>query len=340
MATRLVPPPAAQHPNMPPYVAGDAQFPKDVAVSGRSNRPLTTKARATLARPDRTLPASAKSRYKEDERSDNEIGLTEENSAWHALNSRQAVLLPETCVGHIDRGVVGPTRGTIMNGPATDDSSQGRRHHRPRGRMRGYVASQCAGRKCSLPGRTVRRGRCPSLKGAKSMILFETDSQWREKAMIWRLFAMLPLSSFLLNDHIVRWFAVNIPMSLVQGGGHGELDIIAKLKYPPRSKDTWFYRTWEVKVSLLCNDGTAKSLKAGKLPGVLTQMRNYRRFGASSVTLLDLYLCQVARSTAVASSAIRYRTSSRKSELSWPRRATATKSFHLSTISGMVATTA
>ena len=65
--------------------------------------------------------------------------------------------------------------------------------------------------------------------------------------MIWRLFAMLPLSSFLLNDHIVRWFAVNIPMSLVQGGGHGELDIIAKLKYPPRSKDTWFYRTWEVK---------------------------------------------------------------------------------------------
>src|SRR5271166_1148946 len=103
MATRLVPPPAAQHPNMPPYVAGDAQFPKDVAVSGRSNRPLTTKARATLARPDRTLPASAKSRYKEDERSDNEIGLTEENSAWHALNSRQAVLLPETCVGHIDR---------------------------------------------------------------------------------------------------------------------------------------------------------------------------------------------------------------------------------------------
>ena len=103
MATRLVPPPAAQHPNMPPYVAGDAQFPKDVAVSGRSNRPLTTKARATLARPDRTLPASAKSRYKEDERSDNEIGLTEENSAWHALNSRQAVLLPETCVGLIDR---------------------------------------------------------------------------------------------------------------------------------------------------------------------------------------------------------------------------------------------
>jgi len=104
---------------MPPYVAGDAQFPKDVAVSGRSNRPLTTKARATLARPDRTLPASAKSRYKEDERSDNEIGLTEENSAWHALNSRQAVLLPETCVGHIDRRAqdacsilrcVGPTR--------------------------------------------------------------------------------------------------------------------------------------------------------------------------------------------------------------------------------------
>jgi len=90
---------------MPPYVAGDAQFPKDVAVSGRSNRPLTTKARATLARPDRTLPASAKSRYKEDERSDNEIGLTEENSAWHALNSRQAVLLPETCVGHIDRRI-------------------------------------------------------------------------------------------------------------------------------------------------------------------------------------------------------------------------------------------
>ena len=115
MATRLVPPPAAQHPNTPPYVAGDAQFPKDVAVSGRSDRPLTTKARATLARPDRTLPASAKSRYKEDERSDNEIRLTEENSAWHALNSRQAVLLPETCVGHIDRRIA--RRGGIESAP-------------------------------------------------------------------------------------------------------------------------------------------------------------------------------------------------------------------------------
>ena len=31
------------------------------------------------------------------------------------------------------------------------------------------------------------------------MILFETDSQWREKAMIWRLFAMLPLSSFVID---------------------------------------------------------------------------------------------------------------------------------------------
>src|SRR5271165_5172753 len=52
-------------------------------------------------------------------------------------------------------------------------------------------------------------------------------------------------------------------------------------------------RSTLLRFSLICNDGSTKSLKSGKLPGVLTQMRNYRRFGESSVTLLDLYLCQV-----------------------------------------------
>ncbi len=81
-------------------------------------------------------------------------------------------------------------------------------------------------------------------------------------------------------------------MSLVEGGGQGEIDIIGKLMYLPDSKTDWIYRTWEAKVSLLHKDGTAKSLKAGKTPATVTQMKNYRRFGAMSVTLLDLYICE------------------------------------------------
>jgi hypothetical protein len=124
------------------------------------------------------------------------------------------------------------------------------------------------------------------------MTLFESDSQYREKATIWRIFSLLPLFSFLAGGHVWRWFAINIPMDLGTGGRFtSDIDIIARLSNRPRSSG-WFYRTWEVKVSLLGRDGKARSLKRGKTGKVMNQLRAYREFGAPEVSLLDVVLCE------------------------------------------------
>ena len=136
------------------------------------------------------------------------------------------------------------------------------------------------------------------------MTLFESPSQFREKAAICRIFELLPLQSPLAEGHIFRWFALNIPMDLGTGGSFtSDMDILACLRplpksvrggrpsYPPHS-DGSIYLTWEVKVSLLCNDGTARSLKSGKTARTITQLKAYRSFGASNVSLFDVYICE------------------------------------------------
>lgn len=81
-------------------------------------------------------------------------------------------------------------------------------------------------------------------------------------------------------------------MDLGTGGRFkGEIDIIARLSNRPRSPE-WFYRTWEVKASLLGQDGRARSLKRGKTGKVMNQLRAYRDFGAPEVSLLDIVLCE------------------------------------------------
>jgi hypothetical protein len=70
-----------------------------------------------------------------------------------------------------------------------------------------------------------------------------------------------------------------------------DVDILARLYEFPRSRD-WIYKTWEVKVSLLCKDGTACSLKAGKTARTLKQLQAYREFGSPDVSLLDVYICE------------------------------------------------
>ena len=106
-----------------------------------------------------------------------------------------------------------------------------------------------------------------------------------------------PLSS----EHIMNWFAVNIPMDLGTGESpDGEIDIIARLRGMPGKPlaGGHFYRTWEVKVSLLCKDGTTKSLKVGrgKMRDVVNQLKAYRTFGSPEVSLLDVYLCEAGGS--------------------------------------------
>lgn len=106
------------------------------------------------------------------------------------------------------------------------------------------------------------------------------------------MFSLLPLYGNLAGGCIWRWFAVNIPMDLWTGGQFtSDIDIVARLYDFPRSEE-WIYRTWEVKVSLLCKDGTARSLKFGKIRRAVNQLRAYRDFGSSDVSLLDIYLCE------------------------------------------------
>ena len=82
-------------------------------------------------------------------------------------------------------------------------------------------------------------------------------------------------------------------MDLGTGGSfRSEIDILARLYDPPLGSREWFYRTWEVKVSLVSKDGTPRSLKIGKMRKVLGQLQAYREFGSLEVSLLDIYLCE------------------------------------------------
>ena len=111
------------------------------------------------------------------------------------------------------------------------------------------------------------------------MTLFESESQYREKATIWRVFSLLPLFAALADGHIWEWFAINIPMDLGTGGEFtSDIDILARLRNAPPCEG-WFYRAWEVKVSLICRDGSCRSLKAGKTAKTTNQLRAYRKFG-------------------------------------------------------------
>lgn len=124
------------------------------------------------------------------------------------------------------------------------------------------------------------------------MTLFDSPSQYREKATLWRVFSLFPLYSSLAQGRIWRWFAINIPMDLGTGGTFtSDIDILARLNDYPNS-NSWRYQTWEVKVSLLCKDGTGRSLKKGKTARTITQLKAYRDFGSPDVSLLDIYLCE------------------------------------------------
>ena len=125
------------------------------------------------------------------------------------------------------------------------------------------------------------------------MALVNYPSQHRESRTIWRIFETLPLFASLAGGRIFRWFAVNIPMDLGTGGGAftSDIDIIACLREIPPAKSLVF-KTWEVKVAVLLANGRVKSLKAGKTPGILKQLRAYRHFGSPHVSLLDVFVCE------------------------------------------------
>jgi hypothetical protein len=79
-------------------------------------------------------------------------------------------------------------------------------------------------------------------------------------------------------------------MNIVEGGFTSDIDVIARL-LDFRTRE-WIYKSWEVKVSLLCQDGTARSLKVGKTVHTINQLKAYREFGSPEVSLFDIYLCE------------------------------------------------
>ncbi len=93
----------------------------------------------------------------------------------------------------------------------------------------------------------------------------------------------------------MRWFAVKLFLWIIGTGVGGtftrDIDIIAKLYDFPRSKE-WEYKTWEVKVNLLCKDGSVRSIKAGKLKKTVAQLKDYRAYGSPNISLLDICLCE------------------------------------------------
>jgi hypothetical protein len=124
------------------------------------------------------------------------------------------------------------------------------------------------------------------------MTLFDSNSQHRENATIWRLYSFMPLFAALADGCVWRWFAVNIPMSIMGVDEFtSDIDIIARLKEPPPTRRL-FCRTWEVKVGLIQEDGTTRSLKTGKVKDTMDQLRAYRKFGSPEVSLLDMIVCE------------------------------------------------
>lgn len=128
------------------------------------------------------------------------------------------------------------------------------------------------------------------------MTLFEFPSQYREKLAIWRIVGTIILYGPLAEGHVFRWFAVNIPMDLQTGGKFtGDIDLIACLRPIPTGNekcdlDGLIYKTWEVKVSLLHENGDISSLKRGKTGKILHQLQAHRDFGSPDVSLLEVYV--------------------------------------------------
>jgi hypothetical protein len=128
------------------------------------------------------------------------------------------------------------------------------------------------------------------------MTLFEFPSQYRERLAIWRVFGFIPFYGPLAEGHVFKWFGVNIPMDLKTGGKFtGDIDVIACLRPIPNSNeqcdlDELIYKTWEVKVSLLHDNGDFSSLKGGKTRKILNQLQAHRDFGSPDVSLLEVYV--------------------------------------------------
>jgi hypothetical protein len=125
------------------------------------------------------------------------------------------------------------------------------------------------------------------------LTLFQFNPQFRETAAIFRLLQSMPLRWGLAEGRIFRWFAVNIPMDLLRTSQfRGDLDLIACLRSKPSEGRFLKYLSWEVKVALIDKLGRAKSLKGGKTPDIVQQLKIHRNFGSPEASLLEMFVCE------------------------------------------------
>lgn len=125
-----------------------------------------------------------------------------------------------------------------------------------------------------------------------SDVLFDFESQFREKRILWRTFELAPLRYSLAQGRIFKWFGINIPLSLV--GCQGDIDLLMSLRDLPVRKFADVYETFELKTTLISRHGRAISLKASSLKTkqLLGQLMRYRECGSPSVSLLEIYVCE------------------------------------------------
>ncbi|MDD4289929.1 MAG: tetratricopeptide repeat protein [Patescibacteria group bacterium] len=121
--------------------------------------------------------------------------------------------------------------------------------------------------------------------------LFITNSQIRETKAIMKLFKT-PHWSALCNDTFI-WFAVNIPLHLLENNKSikGDIDILVKMPetFPFNENTLSRYRSFEVKSILVNRNGKSKSLKTGKHQKIYEQLKKLKKFGSGQVILLEIY---------------------------------------------------
>lgn len=121
-------------------------------------------------------------------------------------------------------------------------------------------------------------------------ILFNTDSQMREKFSIFKLLRSHYLGFLCNGTH--SWIAVNIPLNLCGDDIEGDLDILIAMGVFRGDKIEYIYRVFEVKVGKINKDGVCKSLKLKKFNKTKGQLRKIIKAGSQQTFLLEAYILE------------------------------------------------
>lgn len=124
---------------------------------------------------------------------------------------------------------------------------------------------------------------------------YKIDNNRREKAAIWNLLDNSISLSALCND-TWKWFAVNIPLNLVdKNQPNGDIDILVHALFFKGGPDLLrsVYRCFEVKTSKISTNDEIKSLKSiKKFKKIKGQLGKLKDFGANQIFLLWAFILE------------------------------------------------